>query len=230
MKRQSMWQIPCLWACQLLWPFLKLLSSITKLEFYFTSEPLYLILTGAVTIILTRSVLTGSHTPSPWSLLILFPVTIIAGTLEVLFFRTVFALPITITNCFCTGVLFQTYVPVRWYKYLMTLACTLLLIPYGFLCWLDLIFCRIGVQTIVQEVTSPDGSKTAQLIDDDQGALGGNTFLYIRYPTTVPLGFGGLRPDSTELYRGRWGEFENIILSWQDDHTLLINNQPVYLE
>lgn len=224
MKERSNWAVLGIIFCQLFWPCMKLVSHFTFLEFYFHSELIYLLLNCTLTMWLYLFLLRQESPASQWLCMILFPVTILCGTMEVLFFHSIFTVPLTALNCICAGSLFSRSIPDRWYKYLLTLICTLLIIAYVYLCGLCLIFGQIGSQGIVQEVTSPDGQKTAQLIDDNQGALGGNTFVYVRYRDILSLVFGGLRPDSQLIYRGRWGEFEGMSLSWQDDNTLLIND------
>lgn len=217
-------------ALELLWPALELLSTLCGMEFYFRSEAAYLLLVTIGTLYLTVKLHRWESAPSKVLCLSLFPLTIVAGFFQILLMGTIFAVPLSIANCICAGLLFSKYVPNRWYKYLMTFFCTLLLLAFGFMSFLDLTFGRIGVQIIEQEVHSPDGKKTAQLINDDQGALGGNTFIYIRYQDLIPLGFGGIRKTSVEVHRGPWGQFQDITLGWQDENTLLVNSTPIPIE
>ena len=230
MKHKENHTMLWLLACQLLWPALELFSMLCGLEFYFRSELAYLILISLGTLWLTVRLHRQEGSPATVFSLLLFPLTIVAGFFQMLLMGTIFAVPLYIANCICAGLLFSKYVPNRWYKYLMTFFCTLLLLAFGFMSFLDLTFGRIGVQIIEQEVHSPDGKKTAQLINDDQGALGGNTFIYIRYQDLIPLGFGGIRKTSVEVHRGPWGQFQDITLGWQDENTLLVNSTPIPIE
>lgn len=225
MKNRSNWAVLGILFCQLLWPGLKLFSQLTPLEFYFRSELVYLLLISAVTVGLCLYVYKQDNAPSKWLCLILLPASIVSGALEV-FFNAVFAIPLSALNCICAAFLYSQFLPDRWYKYLTSTVCILITMVYLYLFGISLIFGQLGTQRVVQEAASPEGLKSAQLIDDDQGALGGNTFVYVRYRDILPLGFGGIRPDSTLVYRGRWGEFENLSLSWMDEKTLLVGDIP----
>lgn len=53
----------------------------------------------------------------------------------------------------------------------------LMVLPIGFLSFIVLIFGDIGQNTVVQTVDCPSGEYYAQVINSDQGALGGDTFV-----------------------------------------------------
>lgn len=82
-----------------------------------------------------------------------------------------------------------------------------------------------GEDTVVETKESPDGSLIAELIDDDQGALGGNTLVYVRRNSGCDLGVVRLRAKAHEVYCGRWGEFYDMALEWKDSETLWINGK-----
>lgn len=83
---------------------------------------------------------------------------------------------------------------------------------------------NIGESTVVRSVPSPDGTRIAQVIDSNDGALGGSTFVEIQYGSADLL---LLRLDSVKrVYSGRWGEFNDMEIVWQDGDTLLINGKP----
>lgn len=90
-----------------------------------------------------------------------------------------------------------------------------------------MIFTDFGKETIIEQVTSPDKSYTAILINSDQGALGGDTLVSIEYNNTKIIGYGYFEKN---LYIGEWREFETIDLKWKDDHTLLINEKVYNLK
>lgn len=92
------------------------------------------------------------------------------------------------------------------------------------------IFASIGKTEVVQAVSSPDGRYVAELIDDDQGALGGSTLVWVRRNTDVDLVVIRLKSFSQSIYTGRWGEFHDMTLEWKDDRSILINGTeyPVF--
>jgi len=82
---------------------------------------------------------------------------------------------------------------------------------------------NIGESTVVRSVPSPDGTRVAQVIDDDQGALGGSTLVEIQRGSADVL---LLRLDNVKrVYTGRWGEFNDMEIAWQDGDSILINGK-----
>lgn len=74
----------------------------------------------------------------------------------------------------------------------------------------------------VRRLPSPDGSSYAEIIDNDQGALGGSTLVEV-----CPRGLSGeygVRV-AKQIYFGRWGEFKDMELSWKDESCLEINGR-----
>ena len=84
------------------------------------------------------------------------------------------------------------------------------------------LFGGIGENTVVQRLPSPDGSRCAELIDNDQGGLGGSTFVEI-CPQGLTGEFG-VRV-ARRIYEGNWGEFRDMELSWKDESCLEINGK-----
>ena len=74
---------------------------------------------------------------------------------------------------------------------------------------------------------SPDKTYCAELIDHDQGALGGSTTLYVykydKYDKSFSIGpFEFIKgKDKKEIYDGRWCEFPS--LHWEDNDHLTLN-------
>lgn len=102
----------------------------------------------------------------------------------------------------------------------------LIALPMVYLCFLGAIFGYIGETVVVQTIQSPDAAYTAELIDSDQGGLGGNTLVYVfKNKAEIDLGICKLVPRRTEIYRGQWHEFKTMKLAWKDENTLLINGK-----
>jgi hypothetical protein len=79
-----------------------------------------------------------------------------------------------------------------------------------------------GARTVIAREVSPDMRYCAEVIDDDQGALGGATLLLVyRLDGSFSIGSFDFRKSQTELRSGPWGEFES--LSWQDSEHLSMN-------
>lgn len=98
----------------------------------------------------------------------------------------------------------------------------LLLIPLLLLAFGSLFFGGIGQRKVVRQVPSPDGSLLAEIVDDDQGALGGATLVEL-----CPRGWDGkwgVRL-SRQIWFGPWGEHDSMELRWKDESYLEINGR-----
>ena len=100
----------------------------------------------------------------------------------------------------------------------------LMIVPIGFFSFVALIFGNFGQNTVVQTVASPSGEYYAQVIDSDQGALGGDTLVDVYQDRGVNLFLFKIQKKPQLVYVGNWGEFENMQIHWKDDHCLVINS------
>ena len=73
--------------------------------------------------------------------------------------------------------------------------------------------------SIVSEVPSPSGVHKVILYENDQGALGGSTVVYVQFE------FGGVLQWKNIIYTGRWGR--RPLIEWVDDQNLQINNKEI---
>ena len=90
-----------------------------------------------------------------------------------------------------------------------------------------LMFENIGSDTVTASVTSPDGRYCAEVIDSDQGALGGDTLVLV-YSNRGSFSVGSFefRKKERSVYRGDWGESRDMTISWNDENELIINGEP----
>ena len=85
-------------------------------------------------------------------------------------------------------------------------------------------FIGFGAKTVLAHEPSPDGLYCAEVIDSDEGALGGSTLLYVyREDQSFSIGSFSFRKAQRQIHAGRWGEFES--LSWIDGETLSMNGR-----
>jgi hypothetical protein len=83
-----------------------------------------------------------------------------------------------------------------------------------------------GSSTVVRSELSPNSIFLAEIINVDEGALGGSTLVYAtRLNSDVNLFIGTLKRDSQRIYEGEWGEFEKMTLRWEGDNILYINEK-----
>ena len=109
---------------------------------------------------------------------------------------------------------------------LSLLVLVLLVLFLGFL----LVF-TIGQNTVVQTLPSPGGTYYAEVIDSDQGALGGDTLVEV-YDTRkkIDLFFLRVQKNPQLVYLGDWGEFMNMKLVWESEQVLRINGKSYEIE
>lgn len=82
----------------------------------------------------------------------------------------------------------------------------------------------IGQNTVVKTVASPGGKHYAEVIDSDQGALGGDTVVNVCSNWEVDLLLFKIQKKPQRVYSGYWGEFEDMEICWKDDSCLVINS------
>lgn len=100
----------------------------------------------------------------------------------------------------------------------------LMIMPVGIISFTALIFGNIGQNTVVQTADSPSGKYYAEVIDSDQGALGGDTLVKVYERGGVNAILFKIEKKPQNVYFGEWGEFENMKIRWKDDHCLIINS------
>lgn len=108
-------------------------------------------------------------------------------------------------------------------KKVTLIAAGIVAVPACIIIVISLIVNGFGKTTVVRTVTSPDGSFCAEVIDHDEGALGGSTLVEVY---AKPFNAGafriGKRPET--VYKGAWGEFETMEIYWKGEHCLVIDS------
>ena len=106
----------------------------------------------------------------------------------------------------------------------------LMVLPICSFSFFALIFGNIGHNTVVQTVESPNGKYYAQVIDSDQGALGGDTLVDVYKKGGINLILFKIEPNPQRVYWGNWGEFRDMQIHWKDDGCLVINSAEYEIE
>lgn len=103
---------------------------------------------------------------------------------------------------------------------------SIMIAAMGFIGFFSLVFGSFSVDTHVMRVDSPNGYYCAEVINSDQGALGGDTCVYVsKNPSEIDAGVFKLYAKPQMVYFGEWYEYETIKVSWKDDDTLIINSK-----
>ena len=106
----------------------------------------------------------------------------------------------------------------------------LMILPIGFISFIALIFGNIDQNTVVQTVESPSGKYYAQVIDSNQGALGGDTLVDVYQDCGINALIFKIEKKPQRVYFGEWGEFNNMQIHWKDDNCLVINSVEYTIE
>jgi len=112
----------------------------------------------------------------------------------------------------------------RLLKIILLIISAILILLVGFIGFIMLIFSNIGQNTVVQTVESPNCAYYAEVIDSDQGALGGDTFVDVYENTEINLFVFKIFKNPQRVYHGEWGEFEDMEVYWKNDQCLVINS------
>ena len=99
----------------------------------------------------------------------------------------------------------------------------LMILPIGFISFIALIFGNIGLNTVVQAVESPSGKYYAQVIDSDQGALGGDTRVDVYQKSGINVVLFRIEKKPQRVYMGDWGEYKTMRIYWKGEGCLVIN-------
>ena len=120
---------------------------------------------------------------------------------------------------------------IKWGRILSVVISLLLFVPYLLLLPIAAFGFAVGETTVVETVYSPNGVYRAELLDVDQGALGGDTVVQVYDEDKgVDFGFVQLRKRPQRVYMGPWGEFEDMELYWESDEVLRINGTAYEIE
>lgn len=113
---------------------------------------------------------------------------------------------------------------------LALLVSALMVLPIAYLGFFSYIFGNFGENTVVRTLESPSGEYCAQIIDSDQGGLGGNTFVEVQQKSIVNAILFRIEKAPQRVYSGDWREHETMQIYWKDDHCLIINSAEYLIE
>lgn len=93
-----------------------------------------------------------------------------------------------------------------------------------------IIFMSHSIQnTVVERIASPENTRFAEIVDSDQGALGGNTVIYVKDTHKTDFLLFSVRKNK-RIYVGEWREYENMRIEWISENCLKINSEEYIIE
>ena len=106
----------------------------------------------------------------------------------------------------------------------------LMVLPIGYLSFFAMLLVNFVKNTVVKTVESPSGKYYAQVIDSDQGALGGDTQVKVYENKNINLLLFKIEKKPQSVYFGDWGEFRTMQIYWAGEGCLIINSVSHYIE
>lgn len=162
----------------------------------------------------------------------LLPLSIINGVLCVILYGgiTVTVGALICTGCCCFQTVMQRGQNAFKTVFLALSALALLPIVLVILVRLSLGGLSLAADTVERSVHSENGEYTAHVISSDQGALGGSTFVDVYEKPVIDAVLFKVEKKPCRVYSGRWGEFENMQIYWEDNNCLVINSKKYEIE
>lgn len=109
-------------------------------------------------------------------------------------------------------------------KIIVSVLCALMTAFVLFFAFMMLMFGNIGQKTVIKSIESPNRKFYAQVIDIDQGALGGATIVDVYEKREINVFVFLLKDKPQRVYLGEWRAFENMQIYWKDDNYLVVNS------
>ena len=110
-----------------------------------------------------------------------------------------------------------------WLKTVAVVLSVLLGVPCGLFSVFGVLF-PMNQKTVVQTKESPSGRYYAEVIDNDQGALGGDTLVYVYENWECNLILFKVKKTPQQVYWGEWGAFKDMEIDWKNDRCLVIDS------
>ncbi len=161
---------------------------------------------------------------------LLLPMSAINGLFFIFYSDWKATLAFALICCGCSiALLFKFAYPIA-LKITSAILSILLILFLVFFAYIYLTIQDFGCHTVVKSITSPENTYIAEVIASDQGALGGDTLVDVRNNSKpINLLICNISKSPIRVYSGHWGEFENMKISWKDEHTLLINSKEYFI-
>ncbi len=213
-------------------PVGSLICSFFGYEFSFSSYEIYavimLLIVSAALIMSIKSA--ESSKAADILLIILPPLSFINGMIFLIKNTTLFtAVCMLVYFTFCCVLTLKISKSLVIKHITATLSC-LMVAPVAFLISLYFLFGPFVENTTVKTVDSPSGSYYAEIEDFDQGALGGDTLVYVYEAPVIDIFIFRVQKSPQLIYTGEWGEYKDMNIYWTTDNCLVIGSKKYYIE
>lgn len=140
--------------------------------------------------------------------------------------NAVLFLPLLMTPCLIYAIWLAKNLtaskPLRSVTLLLTGVLLIPLVPFTLF---FMLFGSIGSQDIAERAYAPGSMHYAEIIDRDEGALGGHTCVEAHWSPSLDLLLIRYESVPENVYTGPWGAADTLTVTWADADTLLVQGE-----
>ena len=81
------------------------------------------------------------------------------------------------------------------------------------------------MKKVEKHIVSPGRTYYAEVVNVDQGALGGETVVCVHRSKGINLFFLSFNKIPQTLYVGEWGEYKTMQIEWENEKCLVIDSE-----
>lgn len=201
--------------------------------FQLVSIPFFAVVTAFLSLCLVIMSLTAKGTENSGTGQVLFallsPLSLLSGFLCILECGSILVIICVVICIGCCIFLTANNGKPLALKIIASVLSAVLVLPVGFFGFISLVFGGVAVNTVVKTLESPSGTYYAQVVDSDQGAMGGDTFVDV-YEKVADLLVFRISKKPERVYQGDWRAYQNMEIYWEDDNCLIINSVQYVME
>ena len=214
-----------LFVCYSILPLFSIIGWICRYNFVLRSYPGCSVVLTIISLIASAFLLISKLTVGKTNIVfsaLLLPMSAVNGIDYLAHSKTTPTVIFTLISCCCAIAVFSKFAGPLALKIISGILSAL----FFLLLLLISITEYLSSNTVVKSVSSPQNTYVAEVIDNDQGALGGNTLVDIKDNSKmIDLYVGKFSKPPVHVYTGKWGEFTNIQIRWENEHVLVIDGK-----
>ena len=209
----------------ILLPLGSLLCACFGYTFKITSIPCFSTFTAILSVcLMILSIQTKETAISKVPFAIFTPLSLINAVFYIPACRSAYVIVCMLICMGCSLYLTITFAKPSTLKAIALALSALMIFPACFLGFITLSFGSFGKNTVVKTIESPSKAYYAEIIDSDQGALGGNTQVDVYENKRINAFIFQISKKPQRVYLGNSGEFQSMEIYWKDDGCLVINS------
>jgi hypothetical protein len=216
-----------LFVCSVLFPFILLVSECFDCTVELRNPTLISVVMAVISIITLDLCIAAKKPVGNQAISVILVLTAPLSVINSAFFIVkyesnlmLYSMAVYMLCCLLLAIIYGNPAPLQIIA--VTVFC-LILIPVGLGTFFSLLF-DWSSNTVVQTVPSPKKYHYAEVIDHDEGALGGATIVKVHEPPKLDVIVFYISKKPQTVYYGDWGEFETMRIQWKTERCLVINS------